>query len=502
MNATAATLSAIAPGNRMRILDVLVVPRYANSRVTRWTAGVLFALLCAVALALGIFVPDPRREAIALIVYGFGLGCLWLMWLSALLLIARDGRRLRLAGVVRNAATATVLYAVACIAVPVAIITATGGNVALAVLYPALAIAASLAFVLFPRYLATWFGFLPAIYIGLHNVGWVPSPLDSSFQHGAWVALVVFAVADVIRWRKLLRSEDNDASGWRSAILMQFRRNLVSRDWGFDRQWDFRRSENRLTNVDLRGVGPAAPVNGIRVVLGGWYLPQSWRARLGTFARVALPALLFIPVMWVVNIGHAHSVLKAWHVVSVSAGLWLGVFGAFMLALAIGGVVNRRWRQHANMGLLALTPGLGGSGAVTHVSHAIFNGPTRAFVLLWMCLALPTLLWFHNPMAALLGTLFIMAMAALLAMYVFRVLLGRPFGLFAKIVLGVVLVVLADASFIFATITGEGRWSGGLLAQWLAALAWLALIAWAAWQAWKAWHTLQQQPHPFLANAP
>lgn len=501
MNATAANLPTIVSGNSMRLLDVLATPRYANSRVTRWTAAVLFVLICAAALAIGIFVPDPRREAIGLIVYGFGLGILWLMWLSALLLIARDGRRLRLASVVRNATTATVLYAVACIAVPVALIAASGGDVALAVLYPALAIAGSLAFVLFPRYLATWFCFLPAIYIGLHNVGWAPSPLQASFQHGAWVALAVFAVADVIRWRQLLHGEDDDASGWRSTILMQFRRNLVSRDWGFDRQWDFRRSENRSTNVDLRGVGPAAPAHGIRVVLGGWYLPQTLQARLGTFARVVLPALLFIPLLWIMNIGHAHSLLKAWHVLSASAGLWLGVFGAFMLALAIGGIVNRRWRQHANMGLLALTPGLAGRGALTHVSRAIFNGPAIAFGLFWVCLAAPTLLWLHNPMATLLGTLFIIAMAALLAMFVFRVLLGRPFGMFAKIVLGVVLVVLADASFIFATVSRMSSWHGGSLAQWLTVAAWLVLIAWAAWQALKAWRALQRQPHPFLANA-
>lgn len=502
MNASAATVSAVTPGNRMRMLDVLLVPRYANSRVTRWIAAVLFALIAVVALAIGIFAPDPRADVAALIVYGFGVGILWLMWLSALLLLARDGRRLRLAGVVRNTATATVLYALACVAAPATVAAATGGDVALAVLYPALAIAGSLAFVLFPRYLATWFGFLPAIYIGLHNLGWMPSPLDPRFQRGAWVALAILAVADVIRWRALLHGEDNDASGWRSSILLQFRQNLVTRDWGFDRQWDLRRSEGRTTEVDLRGIGQMAPVKGIRVVLGGWYLPQTLRARLGTLARVVLPMLLFIPLLWIMNIGHAHSMLKAWHVVSVSGGLWLGVFGAFMLALAIGGMVGRRWRQAANVALLALTPGFGGRGAASHVFRAIFKGPALGFVLLWLFLAVPTVLWFHNPMAALLGTLFIAAMAALLAVYVLRVLTGRPFGLFAKIAVSVVLMVLADASFIFATISGGGRWSGGMLAQQLAALAWVLLIAWAAWQAMKAWRALQRQPHPFLANPP
>jgi hypothetical protein len=502
MNATAANFPTIVPGNRMRIVDVLLVPRYANSRVTRWTAAVLFCLHAATALAIGIFVHDPHAQAAALIVYGFGVGFLWLMWLSALLLIARDGRRLRLAGVVRNTATATVFYAVACVAAPVAITAYAGGDVALAALYPALAIAAFLAFVLFPRYLATWFGFLPAIYIGLHNVGWAPSPFQPSFQHGAWVALAIFAVGDVIRWRQLLHSEDNDASGWRSAILMQFRRNLISRDWGFDRQWDFRRSANRVTAVDLRGIGPAAPVKGIRVVLGGWFLPQTLRSRLGNFARVLLPLLLLIPLFWVMRIGHAHSILKAWQVVSAGVGLWLGVFGALMLALAVVGIVHRRWRQHANLGLLALTPGLGGSGAVARVSRALFTGPAIGFAVLWLCLLVPTLTLFPNPMAALLGSLFVIAMAALMVLVVLGTLAGRPLGVFAKIVLGLVLMVLADASFIFVTVADGDHSSGVMRAQWLAALAWSLLIAWATWQAVKARRALQQQPHPFLANSP
>lgn len=487
----------------MHILDVLLAPRYANSRVTRWTATVLFGLLAITALLIGILAPGsgPRVQAAALIVYGLGLGCLWLMWLSALLLIARDGRRLRLAGVVRNTATATVFYAVACIAVPVAIIAFVGGDVALAALYPALAIAACLAFVLFPRYLATWFGFLPAIYIGLHNVGWMPSPLQPSFQHGAWVALAILAVADVLRWRQLLHGEDNDASGWRSAILMQFRQNLVTRDWGFDRQWDLRRSEKRTTDVDLRGIGPATPVKSIRVILGGWFLPQTLRSRLGTFARVVLPLLLFIPLFWLMNLHHGHSLQKAWSVVSVSAGLWLGVFGAFMLALAVVGVVNRRWRQHANLGLLALTPGLGGNNAAVHLGRAIFAGPAIGFAVLWVCLLVPTLL-LSSQMAALLGSLFLIAMAVLMVVVVLRTLIGRPFGLFAKIATGVVLIVLADASFIFVTVASKHAWTDAGLAQWLTALAWCVLIGWAAWLALRAWRALQARPHPFLVNTP
>lgn len=486
----------------MRILDVLVVPRYANSRTARWVASVLFALLAALALAIGIHVPSPRGVTAALIVYGLGLGCLWLMWLSALLLVARDGRRLRLAGVVRNATLATVFYVVACLVAPVAVVAATGGDVALSVLYPALAIACTLAFVLFPRYLATWFGFLPAIYIGLHNAGWLPSPFDPHFQHAAWSVLALCAVADVMRWRQLLRSEDNDASGWRSAMLMQLRQNMVTRDWGIDRQWEFRRSQDRKTCVDLSGVGPAAPHKSIRIVLGGWYLPQTLRARIGTLVRVALPALLLIPLLWLMNFGHAHSLVKAWHVVSICAGLWLGVFGAMLLALAIIGIVNRRWRQHANMALLALTPGCGGVSAARSAGRAIFAGPAFGFAVLWLCLLIPTLLVFPQPMAALLGSLFVLAMATLMAAVVLRTLVGRPFRLFAKIALGVLLMVLADASVIFVTVAAGAHWHGGVIAQWLTALAWLALIAWTAWQTRVAWRVLQQRPHPYLVNPP
>lgn len=502
MNATTASPATAASGKPMGILTVLAAPRYATSRATRWTSFILFILLAGVALAIGMLKPDPRLGVIALIVYSLGLGCLWLLWLSGLLLLARDARRLRLAHLVRNTTLAAVVYALACVAAPVILMAATGGDTVLAVLYPACAIAATLAFVLLPRYISSWFGLLPAFYIGLHNIGWMPSPLDPRFQRGAWIALAVFMAVVVWRWRQLLRTEDNDASGWRSAMLMQLRQNLVLRDWGFDRQWDLRRSGKRPTAVDLHDVGPGNPAKAIRVVLGGWYLPQTPRARLESVARVVLPLLLLVPILWLMNIGHADSLAKAWHLLAASIGLWLGVFGAFMLALASAGIIHRRWRQHANMALLALTPGLGGDRATAHASRAILGGPVGGFVLLWLCLALPTPLQHQHPMPVLLGSLCIVALAALLVVYLFRTLLQRPFSLFAKIAIGVVLMVVADASFIFATVASDGHWHAGLRAEWWTVLAWLALIAWAAWQAFRAWRALQLRAHPFLTNAP
>lgn len=498
------TSASGVPGNNngasTRLMDIFIAPRYATSAVARWTSAGFFVVFAVAAVAIGIaFSHDPKARFGALLCYTSGVALVWWLWLSSLLLLARDGRRLGLPHVGRDSAYAVCLYACAMVLAPALLTAASGGNVAAAVLFPALAIVGSLGWMLLPRWLAMWLGFVPAIYIGLHNAFHVPSPFDPRFQHWAWLALAVLAAIVVIRWRQMARGEDNDDSRWSSAMILQMRRHAVSRDWwSIDRNWAWRRSRSRKIEVDFRGLGAANPAKAIRVALGGWYVPQSWRTRAGALTRAVLPMLLFIPLMVFMNMGREDSLRKVWKVIGISGGLWIGLFGSAMLALAIAALVQRRWRGSADVGLLALLPGLGGAAATAHVLRATFSGPAIAFVALWLCMLAGLAMTASSLFAALLATLFVAEMAALMAMAVLQAMAGDGMRLAVKIAIGVILLVLTDAGFMLALVS-RGQVPAAM--DGVVVLAWLVLVAWTAWRGWHAWRLLESRPHPFLANS-
>lgn len=500
MNTSVADVPASHKAASVRFIDILVAPRYATSACTQWTGTAFFVLLVGAAVVIGIVSSDPKARFAALICYTFGVSIVWWLWLSGLALIARDGRGLGLPRAGRDSAYAACLYATVMVAAPALLVAANGGNVAATVLFPALAIAGSLAWMLLPRWFGMWFGFVPAIYIGLHNAFHLSSPLDPRFQHWAWLALAMLVVAVVLRWRRLARGEDNDDSRWSSAMILQMRRHAVSRDWwSMDRNWAWRRSRARRIDVDFHGLDAADPAKAIRVALGDWYVPQSWRSRAGALTRVVLPMLLFIPLMVFMNFGREDSLHKAWKVIGISGGLWIGLFGSAMLALAIAALVQRRWRGSADMGLLALLPGLGGAAATPHVLRAVLTGPAIAFVALWLCMLSGLALTAPTLLAALLATLFMVEMAALMVMAVLQAVAGVGMRLAGKIAIGVILIVLSDAGFTLAFVSPS---QGSATLEGAVVLGWLLLVAWTAWRGWLAWRLLQRRPHPFLANSP
>lgn len=492
----------IAKGASMRILDILVAPRYAIARSTQWIIAVLYILATGAGIAFARVAPDPHAEFIAVMFYAFAVGILWWGWLARLLLVARDGRRLVLAQVVRASALAACSYALLSVGVPALLAWVNAGNVAIAVLYPALAVVTCVAWLLLPRWLAMWFGFVPAIYIGLHNAHFVPSPVDPRFQHWAWLALMVLVVVDVVRWRQMLHGDDDDGS-WHSTMLLQFARMKTGCSlWSIERDWAWRRPSGKKTAVDFRGIKPADPARAIRVVLGGWYVPQTVQARVATAARVVLPLLLFIPVVLLIDVSRADAMWKVWKIIGISGGLWIGLLGAAMLALGIAAMLQRRWRSGADMAVLALLPGLGGVRANEHLLRAACRGPIVAFVVLWLCMLVGIVLTVASPVAVLLATLFVVEMAALMAMASLRTMAGMRMRLAMKIALGVVLIVLTDTGFTLAFTESSAQWAAASVFTWLTTLAWFGLVCWTAWSTSRAWRALQRRPHPFLANTP
>lgn len=500
MNAVHVATSLAPAEPSMHLKDILATPLRATTRGRSWMALALFALCAAIGLAIALVIPEHKARFVATIVYAMGLACLWTMWLSGLLLLARDGRQLGVPRIVRVCNLAACVYALASVAIAVLPTVAIGGDAVLAALVTALATTGSLTFVLAPRWLSMWMGFVPAIYVGLYNAHYLPSPLDPRVQQWGWLVLAILAALVAIRWRQLLYGDSNEHRGWRSAMILQFRANAVSGDWSMDRQWAWRRPEGGRTEVDFRGVGPADPARAIRVVLGGWYVPQTPGQRLRAFARALLPMLLIIPAMWLVNLGNVRRLHALWAAAGVSLGLWLGFFCAAMLTVGTIAFLARRWRNHADMALLALLPGIGGNAADRHLVRAVSIHPAIGFVVAWLCVAVPLLLIHAGAMAVLLATLTIAGLAVLTATGVLLVFAGRPVGGFGKLASAAALIVLASASSILV-LSGRQWGAAGYVLEWLTALGWLLFAAGAAWRTLRAWRVLRRRPHPFQANA-
>ena len=316
-------------------------------------------------------------------------------------------------------------------------------------------------------------------------------------------AMLMVATRTAAAPRMRTRPEDEPSCSMPPMTMMPLMAlvTLMSGVCSAGRTWHLQQPSDRRTEVDFRGIGPDQPIRSIRIALGGWYVPQTLRGRLVALARVLLPMLLFVPLMLLMTLGHDKSAHKAWTIVGVSSGSWVGLFGAAMLAFIMVAMIGRRWRHHADMATLALLPGIGGRRALGSLLRALFAGPALGFVLAWLCLLASLMLLRPLPLAMLLATLFVVAMAAFAVTAVFRVLAGKPWRTAAQVIIGAVLMVLLDGSLILASNSGaQGGWGSG--APWLAVAGWSLFIVWALWQAGKAWRILRRRPHPFLANAP
>ena len=488
--------------SRAGIVAILAAPRFANSIATAWMAGAMFGLCAATALAIGTWLPGQRAQLVALMVYAMGAAILWATWLPGLLLVARDGRKLGVPGSVRINALATIAYVVLTVALPVVVVAATGGDLAAAILFPGLGVTAGLAFALSPRWIASSLCFVPAVYIGLHNTFHIASPFAPGFQHALWIVLVVGVIADCVRWNILLRQASNDFTGWGSTLLMQIRHNAVSGNWISGNQCSaWRQPTGQKTGVDLRGIGPNHSAKALEVALGGWYVPQTWVSRVRSLARVVLPALLFIPIMLLMNLGHSARAL--WHVFGMTAGLWIGLFGGAMLTFGSAELVQNRWRSRSDTALLALLPGLGNSAqASDNLVRAIFAKPALGMVMVTACLLAPMPFLHLGFAAAVMGIAMEVDFAAIGAFAILRILLGRPLGTLPKFGFGLLLVVLADVSGTLAFMTPTAKWGAVLRLEWWLVAAWLALGVWVILRIRVAWHALQRRPHPFLPNTP
>lgn len=487
---------------RSSLAFLLQAPWRAARRQTLWTTLAIFGLCCAAALAFGIWMPGRRGLALAMIFYATGVCFTWAFCLSGLLLLGRDARLLALPGAVRNTTLSALAYGALTIALPTAVEAAFGADVALAAMLVALALAAGLAFVLLPRWISTWMGFVPAIYIALYQGLHILSPFSTGFLYTGLLASVVLLALAVIRWRRILRGNTADVGGWNTPIILALHQQAVSPGWSFDKQLLWQRSvrENRFTN--LRGIDARAPARTIEVCLGALYTPQTAAGNLRRLGMVAWPALVFGVAMLLANIGHVHDLHKLVALIGISGVMWSSVFGITMVLFAVCAMLKRRWEQGREPALLALLPGLGRHAPVSRsLLRATLAKPFGVCVALW-ALMVACEVWLRLGVAAVaLTSLIVFGMGAAAAMLLLRVFAGRPLrNLVQALIAGSTFVLVCVClPLVFITPLAKlGPMAVGI--EWALILAWLIFGAWMTVLTMRAWGMLIARPHPFLAN--
>jgi len=287
-------------------------------------------------------------------------------------------------------------------------------------------------------------------------------------------------------------------------MVLQYR----SGGWG---QWsaigDLRQLQQRpdwlQLAVSLDGVGPTAPRKALRVALGGWYLPQTWRSyarQLGLM--IAFVALPLLGVAWLLHWGgqDAQAAVAMRGVLIGSLGMVGGVAGPMICTFSLIWL-NRRWQQaNAELPLLALLPGLGEPAqARRQVVRAGLGLPLVLHALLALLIGVAMLCWHgHVAMLSFLLLAQLGATTVTVAMLL-NLFGGRRLSIWVTGAVLVISFVLCLSSLLLPAISWGRHPVPGVEPLLLPLVgAWLLLGAGMIWLARRGWHGLMQLPHPFV----
>lgn len=501
----------------MNVPFPLLLPWRTVHRSLRWLGGGFGLLLCVAGAGVAACVGGTHGWRYGMMLYAFGVAYFWMCVMACLLLVAIDARRQRLPGIERSIALSVLLYALASVALPLALFVPTGGDVVTTALVAALAASTGLASPLLPRYFKLALGCLPALAIGARHRVHIPFPGQPDFVPLGLAVLAALVIACVLRWRFLLRAEAPAETGLGSAMVLQYRRNggmggMNGGLWGAavldGAAPTSARPSRAAPTIRLDGVGPNTPVLALRVALGEGHAPRSLRGHWRRFARIGLPLLLFIPLMAFMQAGEAHGdvLRKLMLGVGVDVVGWLGVMGGLAM-MAMGGLpLQARWRRaNAELPLLALLPGLGDTAARRrHLLHAALNRPLALQALLLALVLIAALAMQADLLMLVFVTLAQLGCAATVVALalVLGVFGGTPLPGWGLALLMTAMVLLVSASTfvpIFATLGRHPQPLGeGIIAG--LAVAWAGAATLLLWLGRRGWRGMQRQPHPFLAN--
>lgn len=517
----------------MKLSTVMLMPWRASPRSSNIFAMAIVALLLIGVLSIAYFAPSPvyahtvtQAQAEWMLIVGvlaFGEVFLWASWFGGTLLLALHASRLRLPGVQRHVVAALAFYALLTVMLPAAVVGALSYGVVTTVCVLGLAAAAGSLAALMPiyTYFVLWIGGL-AINASPLVLG-LPSPGDHLFVPCALLALAGVLVAAVARWWQLLRHPEVRTSPWRKPIVMQLRMDTRcrpglslhaghGRPTGTDLNTLIRRRPDWMQpRANLAHVGPQHPVAGLRVALGGMFMPVTRRAWLARTAAWLLPLSVLLVVLALGDVDHG-SIDSLWRSIFSDTGLRGVVPLATFAAAIIGGAstvyVQHYWRQRLDdLALLALLPCIGPTDRVkSDALRSALIVPLRLQVaLLVVSLAAA---WATG--AGVGGYLLVLAPQLAVIAYVAAATVATMGGVpmagsdtasFVRRAGNVAAATIAGLLFTATVILQMfGTSHATDMSMMILCACWGALCVAMMWVGRHGWRALQQRPHVFLPN--
>ena len=492
----------------MNLSLILKAPWRSARAPVRWVMCGFFALLVIAAACILIFNKD-RAGAIsdAIGAIGFGLVYLWAFFVSHTLLMAMDARDLRIPQLPTSIVASLVLYAAICIILPTIVLGILGGHVLAIATVMALCVLGGLLFAWLPRYFATPIGLLPALMVGARHVVDIPGPSRPEFLTWALPLSLVLAALLVYRWHQLMRTRGMLEQGMRSPMVMQFRR-MGENSWGtfgtaFSKETLSQQPAWMQAKADLRKVGPQSPLQAIRVALGGFYMPKTWRGVLLTGTQFAFLLIIMAGVVLMIGLDSKISPYKVLTHVALPLGASFAIYGTALISIVTIARFSQRWRKtNTELPLLALMPGLGDAANVKReFLRASLSLPMRWQIAFTLAIIVGAL-YLH------VGAAIVMSIAAaqlcctaLLPAVLLRVVGGRPPRPWMFAVGTVVMIMLLNAGCVLPALAKDDSLHPNIDYVALAVTAvWAVIGLVVLYLGRTGWRSLQHRPHVFLAN--
>jgi len=492
----------------MNLLLILKAPWRSARAPVRWVMCGFFALLIIAAACILIF--NKNRDGAvsdALGAVGFGLVYLWAFFVSHMLLMAMDARDLRIPQLQSSIVASLVLYAAICIVLPAIILGFLGGHALAIAFVMALCVLGGLFFAWLPRYFATPMGLLPALMIGARRVVDIPGPSRPEFLTWALPLTAVLTLLLVYRWRQLMRTRGMLEQGMRSPMVMQFRR-IGENSWGtfgtaFTKETLSQQPAWMQAKADLRKVGPQAPLQAIRVALGGFYMPKTWRGILLTAAQFSFLLIIMAGVVLMIGLDSKISLYNALTHVALPLGAAFSTYGTALISIVTIARFSQRWRKtNTELPLLALMPGLGDAAKVKRE----FLRASLSLPMLWQIGF--TVAMIAGALYLQVGTAIVASIAAaqlcclaLLPAVLLRVVGGRPLRAWMFAVGTLLMIILLNAGCVLPALARDSSLHPNIDYVALAVTAvWAVIGLVVVYLGRTGWRSLQHRPHAFLAN--
>ena len=473
----------------MNMRAALMAPWRASSRSERALALTLMVTASAVGGLLALHIRDLGGSVLAAVVLAVGIAPMWLMVMPKALVLAVDGRTLRLPGVQREAAMGVLLYGVVSVAVPTLLLAVPWGQSGPIAALLALACTGCFAAALLPRYQVFLAG---GAWIALANMSshGLPGPTTAGFVGWAIPAVVALIAIAALNWRRALRSGRPRESGWGLPLIVP------------------PHSASRGTTLlllrafgDTRGSGPRAPLRSLRIALGGMHLPRPWPVTAGfAVPLLVLPAAV---IAWQMSFNGAEDVPQillqlVWGNALMVA--WLGAVLSGGLVSVAAAQLRKEWvAGRPELGLLALLPGLHHHQSIQrNVVFAALLTPARYLALLTMVVVIAAMVWHASAELWLVLLLTQLGLATQLAGVTLSILGQRPLRPWVNASCSIACFLLAITGYLAVLVDATADGGSHTLLR-IIAMLWLTMVLGMAWLGRRGWRGLHQLPHPFVS---